>query len=222
MTTLGLAMIVCNEEKLLPQCLDSIKDIVQEYSIGLDKKSNDGTEQFLKANNIPYHNFEFINFSTAINESILKLKTDWILAIAADEMFCESDKLEIKKTISNAENYDCYGFKRRDWYDLEMKEEWLDLYPDYQLRLFQNHKNILFAGQVHESLQNCENICWSDITIQHFALYLEKVEPERLIQKRKLYTELGNLGIRQSIDFDIMQIINPNIQVRSGVQIVRS
>lgn len=198
---LGIVMVLKDEELLLPQCLNAIKELTNKYSVVVDDRSKDKTEEILKELNIPYTYFTFReSFSEPVNKCIKQLDSEWILAIAADELLLQFDINEIRRVLSNTEDNDCYAFKRRDWRDLDMTQEWLGLYPDYQLRLFKNNDKIKFHGKVHESLIGYQKICWTDITIQHFALYKEKLNPDLLKQKRELYSKLGELGVRQSIE----------------------
>lgn len=82
---ISACLMVKNEEKLLPQCLESIKNYVDEICI-LDTGSTDGTLEIAKAygaviNHQPWEN----DFSKHRNESLKYPTGDWILVIDADE-----------------------------------------------------------------------------------------------------------------------------------------
>src|SRR3990167_5438874 len=88
--TLSLCMIVKNEEKYLEQCLNSVKDLVDEIII-VDTGSTDKTKEIWKkfdfAHKIKFFDFKWIDdFSAARNESLKHAAKDWILVLDADEV----------------------------------------------------------------------------------------------------------------------------------------
>jgi tetratricopeptide (TPR) repeat protein len=78
-------MIVKNEANSLPQCLESVKDVVDEIIV-LDTGSEDETVSIAHAFNAQVQHFTWNNnFSTARNESLKYATGDWILVLDADE-----------------------------------------------------------------------------------------------------------------------------------------
>ena len=78
-------MMVKNEEKLLPGCLESIKDHVDEIVI-VDTGSTDHTVSIAESfgANVYHHPWEN-HFSKHRNQSMSYAKGDWIFIIDADE-----------------------------------------------------------------------------------------------------------------------------------------
>ncbi|MFN3533586.1 MAG: glycosyltransferase family 2 protein, partial [Candidatus Brocadia sp.] len=89
--TLSACMIVKNEEKFLPQCLQSIKDAVDEVII-VDTGSTDKTVEIAKSFGARVYHHPWKNsFSEARNHSLSYATGDWILQIDADEALEQTD-----------------------------------------------------------------------------------------------------------------------------------
>lgn len=98
--TLALCMIVKNEEQFLPQCLESVKDIVDEIVI-LDTGSTDRTVEIAEENGAQVYHYEWTgSFSDARNEATKHVTTDWILVLDADEVAEPSTRNNIRELIN--------------------------------------------------------------------------------------------------------------------------
>ncbi len=83
---LSFCIIVKNEEAALPQCLASVRDVVDEIVV-LDTGSTDGTIAIAHSFNARVHSFDWCNdFSAARNESLKYVRGDWVLVLDADEV----------------------------------------------------------------------------------------------------------------------------------------
>lgn len=86
---LSICMMVKNEEKNLPRCLDSLKVLMNSIPselIIVDTGSEDGTVEIAKSyTNKVYHHSWNNNFSEMRNISISYAQGEWILIIDADE-----------------------------------------------------------------------------------------------------------------------------------------
>jgi len=90
-TTVSACMIVKDEEELLPGCLDSIRDWVDEIVI-VDTGSSDRTVEIAQSYGARiFHQPWEGNFSKHRNYSIEQATKDWIIIIDADERFSEND-----------------------------------------------------------------------------------------------------------------------------------
>lgn len=91
MPTLSIAMIVKNEEKWLPRCLDSIREVADEIII-VDTGSTDETVTIAKCytDKVYFHEWND-SFSEARNHSLSYCTCDWILQIDADEELVRDD-----------------------------------------------------------------------------------------------------------------------------------
>lgn len=98
--TISACLIVKNEQELLPICLDSIKDIVDEIIV-VDTGSTDKTVEIAKRYTDKVYHHEWDNsFSKARNLSIGYAVSDWVLYIDADEELDSKDAENVKKVIN--------------------------------------------------------------------------------------------------------------------------
>lgn len=161
---LSVVLATFNEERNLPECLDSVRDLAGEIII-VDGSSTDKTVEIAKrygakvivVENLP--NFH-INKQKAIN---LATK-DWILQLDADEKVTPELQREIKEKIGNLKlpaspageeignPANGYWVARKNWFlgRFLMKG---GQYPDYTLRLYRREKGHLPQKDVHEQAE---------------------------------------------------------------------
>ena len=99
--TISLCMITKNEDLFLEQCLNSVKNLVDEIII-VDTGSTDRTKEISRKFTDNVFDFEWCDdFSAARNESLKHATGDWILVLDADETISEKDHHTIKEFIDN-------------------------------------------------------------------------------------------------------------------------
>jgi glycosyltransferase involved in cell wall biosynthesis/Tfp pilus assembly protein PilF len=150
---ISVSMIVKNEEKMLPDCLESIKDIADEIII-VDTGSSDRTKEIANVYNAKLFDFKWIDdFSAARNHALKHCSGDWILYLDADERLEESSKEELLKVIRTQDN-NIGGFICI----IQSSHMRLDGSPELHRggypRLFKNfgYPSIHFKGRVHEQI----------------------------------------------------------------------
>lgn len=85
MPRLSLCMIVRDEERDLPRCLDSVRGVVDELCV-LDTGSTDGTVDVARAAGARVESFTWCDdYAVARNASLVLATGDWILVLDADE-----------------------------------------------------------------------------------------------------------------------------------------
>jgi len=98
--TLGVIMIVKNEEQALPGILSDVKEIADELMI-VDTGSEDGTIEIAKSFDAKIETFPWQNdFAAARNHSIECATCDYLLWLDADDRIDEKDQksLSLLKT----------------------------------------------------------------------------------------------------------------------------
>src|SRR5580658_6649080 len=88
---LSFCMIVKNEERNLPRCLDSVRGLAEEYIV-VDTGSTDATASIAArygAEVIPF-DFTIVDFAAARNHAIERARGRWILMLDADETLDQS------------------------------------------------------------------------------------------------------------------------------------
>lgn len=180
-------MITKNEEKYLEQCLNSVKEIVDE-TIVLDSGSTDKTKEIAKKFNAEVFDFKWNDdFSEARNESLKHATKDWILVLDADEIINKDDLEKIKNAIENAEESIAgFALEQRSYInnyfegalkndsDFELVKKYPFYISNFLVRLFRNKLNLKFKNKVHELIEDSitekglkyEN---SNIIIHHFG-----------------------------------------------------
>jgi tetratricopeptide (TPR) repeat protein len=82
---LSFCIIVKNEEIALPQCLDSVRQVVDEMIV-VDTGSTDRTREIAASYGAKVYEFEWCNdFAAARNVSLSHAQGDWVLVLDADE-----------------------------------------------------------------------------------------------------------------------------------------
>ncbi len=165
--SISLCMIVKNEERDLPFCLDSVKTIVDEMIV-VDTGSTDSTISIAKSFGARVVQHEWPgDFSTARNISLDSAKMDWILVLDADEKLDSSVSQRLKPFLSQTKASGLRMIQR-------------NLYPPGDLvryhdipitRLWRNDPRVRYEGLIHESvvdsisrtrgsIQNTDFVIW--------------------------------------------------------------
>lgn len=166
MPRLSLCMIVKNEEKFLPGCLESVKNIVDEMII-VDTGSTDKTVEIARSYGAKVFSFEWKNdFSLARNESIKYATGEWILILDADERLKPGQEEKIRKYLNT--NFDGLYVKV-----VSLGKDGKATVNEYP-RIFRRKEGVKFEGKIHEQIgpsiiKSGGKIAKTDITITHLG-----------------------------------------------------
>ncbi len=180
---LSLCMIVKNEEKHLPRCLNSVKDVVDEMII-VDTGSRDETKKIALSFAAQVLDFEWVDdFSAARNVGLERASGEWILVLDADECLDEKSAAIIRQNLveSDADAYHCLlrnvlSISPQLYYhDQNTLKGWI--------RIFRNSPQYRFEGMYHESvypslLRHSAKVADSSFMIWHYGLLYERVQGE--------------------------------------------
>ncbi|MEE8597262.1 MAG: glycosyltransferase [bacterium] len=156
-------MIVKNEKRFLPMCLESIKNHTDEIII-VDTGSTDSTIEIAKRYNAKiYHHAWENSFSKARNYSLKYATCDWILILDADEEVDREDAHKLKDVIKENDANMIYlpvlnrpvGGKN---FSISNSE-----------RLFKNHLGFCYDGIVHNALKYSGLTKKANIKIYHYG-----------------------------------------------------
>lgn len=141
-------IIAKNEEKMLPECLESLK--WADEVLLIDTGSKDKTVEIARkagARVVKYLSGK--NYSQWREYGKKHAKHEWVLYIDADERVPKKLAEEIKQVISSSDHENAYAIPRRNFmFGQEMKH--IGIPPDYQKRLFKKSQLIKWKGEVHE------------------------------------------------------------------------
>lgn len=150
---ISVVIIAHNEARNIRQCLNSVKEWVDEIVLVVND-CNDGTDLIArKEYNAKIFYQTWLGFRDQKNFAIDQATHEWILSLDADEVVSNELRESIKKFFKkDANRYTGAEFPRKNWY----LGRWIlhgDWYPDRCLRLFQRTKSRWTGGAVHEKLE---------------------------------------------------------------------
>lgn len=171
---ISVSMIVKNEEVMLLDCLNSIKEV--DEIVIVDTGSKDNTIKIIKefkktyAGKLILKHFAWVDdFSAARNESLKYCTKEWVLIIDADETL---QKDGIKKLKSRLKHYEDLTLK------LKVKTDAEELWSP---RIFQNKKGIHWLGAIHNRLSTNEG-GQLDILIRSKTSPAHEQDPDRTLR----------------------------------------
>jgi len=189
--TISVVLATFNEEKNLPACLDSVKNLADEIVV-VDGSSNDKTVEIAKkygakvlvTDNPPIFH---INKQKAIDMAT----KDWILQLDADERVTPELVKEIREKISPQTSLITqttpigYWIPRKNWFlgRFLMKG---GQYPDYTVRLYKKGKGKLPQKDVHEQAVVEGEVGY----LQHPLIHIADPNFKRYLQRYNRYTNL--------------------------------
>jgi len=189
--TLSLCMIVRNEQEFLPDCLESVKTIVNQIVI-VDTGSDDNGVEIAKKYGAEVHYFKWCDdFSVARNESIKYASCDWILWMDADERLLPESIPEIKRLLRYEKKPLIYKVHIRN-----LMQDGQNYTLSNAHRLFNNHKGIGFSGRIHEQVSPSVKKLKgeerdSNINLYHIGYSFEEEKAaKKLARNRKLLIKM--------------------------------
>lgn len=168
--TITLCLIVRNEESLIKECLESAALYVDEIIV-VDTGSTDNTCHVIDSSATGkktrvFHHLWNDDFAEARNISLSHATGDWILILDADERIAEKDWARLR-SYTKTDEITGHCMTTRNYGTLRSMPGWKSCigeypgmetgypgwYPTSKVRLFPNHKGILFKYRVHELVE---------------------------------------------------------------------
>ncbi|OAA90625.1 tetratricopeptide repeat-containing glycosyltransferase family 2 protein [Clostridium ljungdahlii] len=179
---ISLCMIVKNEEKYLPACLESIKDIVDEIII-VDTGSTDKTVEIAQNYGAKVYYFKWNNnFSEARNVSLKYATKDWILIMDADDELQPKYRDNFKLLLnSKLDDNAVYFFETLNYCGDKPDDNCITI--NLNPRMFKNGRGFHYEGEIHNQLiypHNEYNAIYNAVKIYHYG-YLN----DNIISKNK-------------------------------------
>lgn len=162
-----------NEKSVIDAMLASIKGITADEIIIVDELSTDGTRETLLAAGAKIIDGKLSgNYSALRNSAISSATKEWIFFIDSDETL-EPGLIEALRSRSllvfcEQNGYDAVALKRKNFIDgvrydsITVPEAGnIQIYPDWQFRLFRNNGQIRYHLPIHESLTGFQKAYFS-------------------------------------------------------------
>ncbi len=170
--SIAVCMIVKDEEAMLPDCLDSIRDWVNELVI-VDTGSSDKTVEIAESYGARvFHQTWEGDFSKHRNYSIEQATADWVFIIDADERFEQEDLSKLLQIV-NDPSQQAISINVFNYYEeTEHKVTSVN-----SLRFFRRELNLRYEGIVHNQINIPEGliITRAPISIRHLGYDLDPV-----------------------------------------------
>lgn len=163
---ISACLMVKNEEEMLPRCLASIKDHVDEIVI-VDTGSTDRTVEIAErfGARVFHHPWED-NFSLHRNQSISYARGKWIFIIDADEEYLPSAQRSLKDELALADQEGCDALVMR----VENSYSGgVDRVVADSIRIFLDRETIRYDGIVHNNLEGVTHAGLSLGRIIHYG-----------------------------------------------------
>jgi len=139
---LSAPLIVRNEERFLPGCLQSLRDAVDEIIV-VDTGSTDGTVEIAREFGARVHAFPWVDdFAAARNHALDLARGEWILYIDADERVRPAGLSRLRARLEDPSHV---GYQ-------VLLHPRPGFTPYWELRLFRNDPLIRFEGVIHENI----------------------------------------------------------------------
>ena len=204
--TLSACLIVKNEEKLLPRCLDSIRDLVDEIIV-VDTGSEDNTPEIARQYSCTIHHFPWQgDFSSARNASLQRATQDWILVIDADEELRPEEPWKIRRYISQPEAQAI----SISVYNLSPETGVVSSFLP-SIRLFRRSLDLRYYGVVHNRLEVPSEVTAmrTDIKLLHYGYDLtpEQLEPKKERTRYLLERQLAENPDDVYANFNMAQLL---------------
>lgn len=210
MPTLAFALIVKNEARMLPGCLDSIAPAADDIVVA-DTDSDDGTREIASGLGARVIRISWTDdFAAARNAALAACATDWVFVIDADERLAPEDLPRLRSLLelpeaawrvvtrnySNATHYEGFTTCAPDDPWSQGHAGW---FPSTKVRLFPRREGVCFEGAVHELVNpSLERLGIplrdADFPVHHYPL---QQQADRQASKQALYLRLGELKAQQ-------------------------
>lgn len=145
--SLAFCLIVKDEEKTLPRCLENLKEVADEIVI-VDTGSTDRTKEVAREYTDRVFDFPWDDdFAAARNFSLAQAKSGWLLWLDADDYVQDKQAEAIKNLTQNSNGTTAFAFPThclRDTGEL--------LLINTRIRLVRNRRSYRFRSRLHETL----------------------------------------------------------------------
>jgi glycosyltransferase involved in cell wall biosynthesis len=164
--TLTVLIPAFNNAQLLPNVLEDVR--WADKVIVVDSFSTDGTPDIAANAGAEVIQHEYVNSAKQKNWALERCSSDWILLIDTDERLPEALQLEIQALFKQGINddVDAYRVARKTMF----LGEWLrvmNLWPDYQTRLFRQKTGRYEDKEVHADVIIPDKPAPNILSLQH-------------------------------------------------------
>lgn len=151
MPDISVCMVVKDEERLLPDAIESVLSVATEIVVGVDSRSSDDSRHIAVDAGARVHTFDWQDsFAAARNTSLERATCEWILFVDADETFTPYGVARVREVLETPRPHlDGYAFvvEQRSLDGTVHRPD-----PGLAIRLWRNSPEIRYVGRIHEQL----------------------------------------------------------------------
>ena len=195
MEKISATIITLNEERDLPECIESLRGVVDEIVV-LDSLSADKTRDVAEQLGACVYQQQYLGDGPQKAHAATLARNDWILSIDADERL--EDDLRAWLMQAQIDNDKRYAFRRRNY----VGTHWLrasGFYPDYVTRLYHRSSAAYLDRKHHSSVQGRASLQKVPVHLQHktYDSYNHWLERINALSSRDAWA-LHEQGVRVS------------------------
>ena len=203
MIKLSVVIITFNEEKNLPRCLDSVKELADEILV-VDSLSSDNTLSIAQGYGARTISQKFLGHIEQKNFACANAQYDWILSLDADEALDPILADNIKK-VKAGPQAQAFRFARLN----NFCGKWIyhsGWYPDAKIRLFNRREGMWKGENPHDRLElhdaNSKPLFLKG-NLLHYSFY----SISDYVKKIERYTEIASrLRVEKGKNYSLLQI----------------
>lgn len=182
-----VCIIAKNEEKRLPECLDSIR--WADEIVVVDDESSDKTIELAKSYGAKVFQRKMDVEGRHRNYAYAQAKNQWVLSLDADERVTPALAEEIKNTVQNANGHSAFAIPIKTF----IGKRWIQgagYYPAPKVRLFLKDKFKYEDASVHPKMildGTCGRLKGDVLhySCQNFGEFLGKLNRETMLEAQK-------------------------------------
>ncbi|MEK7154708.1 MAG: glycosyltransferase family 2 protein [Patescibacteria group bacterium] len=183
MASLSAIIITRNEEKLIGECLLSLKDLANEIIV-VDSGNTDSTNDIAKSFGARIVSTQDIDYSHYRNAGLRAAKGDWIFYLDADERVTPLLKKEIEQVISSISSNSVYQIPRKNIY-LGQEMHFGGWGGDKVIRLFPKKQLSGYTGALHEQPVYSGQL----LTMNHELVHYSHRDLSSMLDKTLVFTQ---------------------------------
>lgn len=165
---LSVAMIVKNEEALLPQCLGSIKGLWDELIV-VDTGSQDRTVEIAESFGATVHHHPWEgDFAKARNQSLGYATGDWVFIIDADETL-DAEGIALLRAAIRESQADLVAIR-----EISVSRGGNQQSGHTTIRLWRNGRGFHYEGAVHNELVFAGKVAYVPARLYHYGYDLDR------------------------------------------------
>ena len=188
---------VRDEAYCLDRYLDNVTQLFDGAVAVIDDRTVDESQDILERHRVHVSSVVFEDFGQIGNELLKKCRElgyQYALILNPDEMILPNVFIEVMEYIKQKPEAELFLMARRNWYDLDMRDERAEVFPDWQCKIVKlSNPNIRYVGAVHESITGFKQAYRLPdyLTTEHFNLYYYKTGDQDYNKKIEQYNRLA-------------------------------